>query len=111
MEKTDLAKRYRELWDDYVNAMYEQWDKETSGHWVETSSMGLWAMEDGAVLSCFDIKYIVDDNVTYEEFWDWREYNDLCRQLGMNVNLVDFRKKRELFPKQKLEAILEFKKS
>ena len=92
---------------DYVAAllkMYE-WD-DFYGFWVGDDNTGVYAYGDNYFISLSDIIYIVDNNVPFEVFDEWCEYQPGAYEVGIPVpNLPSWHKGCPRYSKEEIEEM------
>lgn len=102
-----LKERYDALCDDYAKAMMKKWNEKDKGYWFQKISGGLWVFgSNGSVFSFYEIKIIIDQDISREEYEEWEEYVSLCAKIGMKrVNLENYRSVKNIIPLDDLKVL------
>ena len=119
MEKTKcvVAKQLKEQWEEACNAYLLElsnmfgWDMlDTYGSWVGDDVGGVFTYGDFYFISMEDIRYCVDNKVTFEEFNQYSEYNSAACSLGFdNINLRSWHMGCPRLPKEAIERLQNMK--
>ena len=98
MNKENIKKAYENACQDYLTQLLTDWGfydddmKETCmGWWVGDEIGGLFCLEDDIFINMDDIRYCVDNDISFEIYQDFQDYNVKCAEFGFNhMNLNAF---------------------
>ena len=84
--QSKLQANYEKACNDYVEALLKQWELDgRNGWWIADDIGGVYAYGDVVFLGIDDIRYCVDNNVTYETYMDYQDYNVWALDFGQNT--------------------------
>lgn len=83
--KSTLQASYEKACNDYVAALLKQWELDGRNGWWIGDIGGVYAYGDVVFLSIDDIRYCVDNNVTYETYMDYQDYNVWALEFKQNT--------------------------
>ncbi len=106
-EILDLSRRYDDICDEYVSRLNEMWDF-SCGFWVSDERGGLYCFNDEYSITMEDLRFCVDNGVSYEEFVEWFEYECFIAEYGGNrINLMHWHMGNHGIPKDKRDQVVE----
>ena len=78
-----LRKSYEDACNLYLHELCARWElRMCDGYWIDDVG-GIWDSGDGDVIvDMQDIIYIVEHDVTYDVYCDWRRYNADASEFG-----------------------------
>lgn len=90
-----LREAYEEAVAAYLVALGDFWDIDvaTYGYWVKDDIIegGLWFYGDSIVMTVEDIVMCVENEISYDTFIEYTEYNVFCLEFGFEkVNLRSY---------------------
>lgn len=103
-----LKKNYEKACNDYVAAFLTFWELDSYyGFWIADEVGGLYNYGDGCfTISMCDIMYCVENNVKYDEFLEYQEYNVKCLDYNLHtMNLNAYHKGAPRYDFTKLDAL------
>lgn len=103
-----LKKNYEKACNDYVAAILNLWELDSYyGFWIADEVGGLYDYGDGCfTISMCDIVYCVENNVKYDEFLKYQEYNVKCLDYNLpTMNLNAYHKGAPRHDFSKLDAL------
>lgn len=105
-----LKKNYEKACNDYVAALLTLWELDSYyGFWIADEVGGLYDYGDGCfTISMCDIVYCVENNVKYDEFLEYQEYNVKCLDYNLHtMNLESWHMGAPRNDFRKLDALRE----
>lgn len=84
MKLKNLRKSYEDACNMWLRELCISWELRMSdGFWIGDEVGGIWDSGDGDVIvDMQDIIYIVEHDVTYDTYCDWRSYNSDAAEFG-----------------------------
>ena len=115
MATKGLILHLKEQWERACNAyllellnMFD-WDARY-GYWIGDDTGSLYAYGDCHFISMDDIRYCVDNGISYEEYSEYEEYNAAACSLGLdNINLRSWHNGCPRLSKEKIERLQNMK--
>ena len=108
VHKELLKKNYEKACNDYVAALLTLWELDSYyGFWIADEVGGLYDYGDGCfTIDMCDIVYCVENNVKYNEFLEYQEYNVKCIDYNLHtMNLESWHKGAPRNDFSKLDAL------
>lgn len=97
MKKTreEIKKEYDKVCSEYLDKLFEDWgvygEVKKAGWWVADDIGGVFCLEDDIFINMDDIRYCVDNNVDYQTYQDYLDYNCKCAEFNLSfMNLKSF---------------------
>jgi len=102
----ELSKQYDEICDKYLKHLNAMWDV-SYGYWVAEERGGLYCFNDEYAITMENIKYSVENGVSYDEFLEWNEYENFIANYGGNhINLKSWHNGYHGIPLEERERIM-----
>lgn len=93
MDKKELRRKYNDACNDYLSALLEKWELTGYHYWIADEIGGLCSLPDDNVISMQDIIYCIENDISYNEFIKWLDYNVAAREFNFNyINLKSWHK-------------------
>lgn len=88
MDKKELRRKYNDACNAYLSALLEKWQLTGYHFWIGDEIGGLCNMPDDNVISMQDIIYCIENDISYNEFIKWIDYNVDAHEFNFNhINL------------------------
>lgn len=75
-----VKKHLKEQWDAVCNgyllelANMWEWDCKSDGYWIGDEVGDVWCYGDNIFIGFDDMRYVVENDVSYETYSEWQEY-------------------------------------
>lgn len=93
MDKKELREKYNDACNAYLSALLEKWELTGYYYWIADEIGGLCSLPDDNVISMQDIIYCYENDISYNEFIKWLDYNMAAREFNFNnINLKSWHK-------------------
>lgn len=79
----ELRNNFNKAVKAYLDELHKQFDwAECYGYWVADDTTGIYVYADTHYLNLSDIVFIVDNNVTIDEFEEWEKYCEWAHEFN-----------------------------
>ena len=93
MDKKELKEKYNDACNDFLSALLEKWQLTGYHFWVADEIGGLCNLPDDNVIDMQDIIYCIENDISYNEFIKWIDYNVDAHEFHFNyINLKSWHK-------------------
>lgn len=88
MNKKELKEKYNDACNNYLSALLEKWQLTGYHFWIADEIGGICNLPDDNIISMQDIIYCIENDISYNEFIKWLDYNMAAREFNFNnINL------------------------
>ncbi len=113
MNRESLRKNLEEAVDAYVGVLTDRWGLNPSDCWWVGGRTGLdvFCFNDISAMSLEDIVYVVDNDISLEEFDEYEQYNIDAMEFGFDaINLRSWHLGAPRVPKSSFDNLRRMKK-
>lgn len=85
--KRNLQTKFEEVVNGYLLELCNMWELDAKGYgdWVANEIGGTWCYGDSLFIDYDNIRYCVNNNVTYSTYMDWLDYCVWAADFGQSV--------------------------
>ena len=85
--KRNLRKKFEEVCNGYLLELCNMWELDAMayGDWIADEVGGTWAYGDNVFIDFDNIRYCVENNVSYSTYMDWLDYCVWAADFGQTV--------------------------
>lgn len=105
--KKHLKEQWEAVCNGYLLELANMWELDSFyGYWIGNEIGGVYSYGDSIFINIDDIRYCVENNVSYETYQDWQEYCTWAHEFGFNVpNFESYFKGCPIAPKDVQERL------
>lgn len=87
--KDKLRSKFESACNSYRHVLERMWDlNPTDGYWIADEVGGLYDNGGFVTISMSDMIYCIEEDITYEEYDEWTQYNIRANEYNFNcINL------------------------
>ena len=88
--KRNLQSKFEEVCNGYLLELCNMWDLSAKpyGDWICNEVGGTWCYGENLFIDFDNIKYCVENNVSYSTYMDWLDYCTLCQSCNQSFTRV-----------------------
>lgn len=88
--KKVLREKFNEAVNQYLLALLEMWEWDAHyGYWIADNIGGIYAYGENYFIGFDDMRYIVDNNVKKEVYYEWSEYCLVANEYNFSIPNLD----------------------